>query len=95
MGGIERIDWVARARAMGPTIAAAVHSFFASEPNRELIERVAEDPIGSVDLWRGAKDPFSFVAACMELSAAWCDPNFITRFPVLLDVFNGGKDLVE
>src|SRR5262249_13008935 len=55
------------------------------EKKRALILRVAEDPIGSVHLWREAKDPFSFVAACMELSAAWRDPNLITRFPVLLD----------
>ena len=53
--------------------------------NRELIRRVAEDPIGTVNLWKGAKDPFSLVAACIELDAAQKDPNFITRLPVLLD----------
>ena len=50
-----------------------------------LIRRVAADPIGTLDDWRKASDPFSFVAACMELSAAEKDPGYITRFPVLLD----------
>src|SRR5262249_28382119 len=53
--------------------------------NRELIRAVAADPIGTFDRWRKASDPFSFVAACMELSAAEKSRSYVTRFPVLLD----------
>src|SRR5262249_34846332 len=53
--------------------------------NRELIRAVAADPIGTFDRWRKADDPFSFVAACMELSAAEKSRSYETRFPVLLD----------
>src|SRR5262249_9739960 len=53
--------------------------------NRELIRAVAADPIGTFDRWRKADDPFSFVAACMELSAADKSRSYETRFPVLLD----------
>ena len=53
--------------------------------NRELIRAVAADPIGTFDRWRKASDPFSFVAACMELSAAEKSRSYETRFPVLLD----------
>src|SRR5262249_8532370 len=52
---------------------------------RELIRLVAADPIGTFDRWRKADDPFSFVAACMELSAAEKSRNYVTRFPVLID----------
>src|SRR5262249_37706207 len=53
--------------------------------NRELIRLVAADPIGTFDRWREADDPFSFVAACMELCAAEKDRSYVTRFPVLID----------
>ena len=54
--------------------------------NRELIRRVAEDPIVASDQWRQqAKEPFSFVASCLELVAAQRDRSFVTRLPVLLD----------
>jgi hypothetical protein len=52
---------------------------------RELIRSVAADPIGTFDRWRKADDPFSFVAACMELAAAEKNRGYTTRFPVLLD----------
>jgi Autographiviridae RNA polymerase len=52
---------------------------------RELIRAVAADPIGTFDHWRKASDPFSFVAACMELSAAEKSRAYVTRFPVLID----------
>src|SRR5262249_54463107 len=57
---------------------------------RELIRAVAADPIGTFEHWRGASDPFSFVAACKEMSAAEKDRNHISRFPVLLDGSSNG-----
>jgi len=57
---------------------------------RELIRAVAENPAATFDLWGGADDPFSFVAACMELVAAERDRGYNTRFPVLLDGSNNG-----
>jgi hypothetical protein len=61
--------------------------------NREDIERIAADPVGTRDKivlgdrgWQSAEDPFQFVAACRELDAAWKDPqNFITHLPVSFD----------
>src|SRR5262249_39674093 len=53
--------------------------------NRELIRSVAADPIGTFEDWRKADDPFSFVAACMELSVVEESPGRTTRLPVLID----------
>jgi Autographiviridae RNA polymerase len=59
--------------------------------NRALIERIATDPVGTVDEWRGADSPFLFVASCMELAEAWRDPkNFKTRMPVAFDATCSG-----
>jgi DNA-directed RNA polymerase, mitochondrial len=53
---------------------------------RELIMLVAKDPIGTFDLWRKVSDPFSFVAAAIELhNATVHGRGYKTRFPVLLD----------
>ncbi len=45
LGSLDRImsagqEELAEVEGVGPTIAASVHSFFASEPNRDLIERL-------------------------------------------------------
>ena len=58
--------------------------------NRDLVERIAADPVKTVDEWRGADARFSFVAACMELAASWRDPNFKTRLPVNYDATASG-----
>jgi DNA-directed RNA polymerase len=58
--------------------------------NRELIKRIARDPINTVDEWRDADAPFSFVAACMELAEAWKNPAFETRLPVFFDATCSG-----
>jgi DNA-directed RNA polymerase len=56
----------------------------------DLIRRVAEDPIGTVEEWEDFSDPFQFVAACRELVEAQKDPNFITRLPIFLDGTSNG-----
>jgi DNA-directed RNA polymerase len=54
--------------------------------NRELIQKIADDPEGTFELWRGVDSPFCFVAACRELAAAWKDPeNFETHLPIGFD----------
>ena len=58
--------------------------------SRDLIERIAADPVKTVDEWRGAHARFSFVAACMELAASWRDPKFKTRLPVNFDATASG-----
>jgi hypothetical protein len=56
------------------------------DTNRENIRAIAEDPVGTFDRWRKAKEPFAYVAACRELAAAWDDPdNFVTRLPIAFD----------
>ena len=57
---------------------------------RALIERIAVDPIGTVDEWRGADSPFLFVASCIELVEAWRNPNFKTRLPCAYDATSSG-----
>jgi hypothetical protein len=54
--------------------------------HEHMIERIAADPQGSFDDWRGADKPFAFVAACMEWSRARKDPQgFITHLPIGFD----------
>jgi DNA-directed RNA polymerase len=37
--------------------------------DREKIKKIAEDPAGTVDFWKGADKPFRYVAACIELES--------------------------
>jgi DNA-directed RNA polymerase len=51
-----------------------------------MIIRTAQDPQATVDWWRDADAPFSFVAGCIELAAAWqSGPSYITHLPVCFD----------
>jgi DNA-directed RNA polymerase len=59
-----------------------------SRQNRKLITDIAERPFDSDTLarWKDADKPFSFVAACRELAAAWADPqSFVTHLPIVFD----------
>jgi Autographiviridae RNA polymerase len=59
--------------------------------NRQLIEKIAADPEGAIELWQKTKSPFCFVAACRELVAAWKDPeHFRTHLPIGFDGSNNG-----
>lgn len=53
--------------------------------SRLLIEAIAANPRGMFKDWVKAGDPFQFVAACLELVAAWADPNFETHLPIGFD----------
>jgi DNA-directed RNA polymerase len=56
------------------------------EQNYDRIKRTAQNPDATVDWWRNADDPFSFVAGCIELVAAReTGPNYISRLPVCFD----------
>jgi DNA-directed RNA polymerase len=50
----------------------------------------ANGPFGTVEKWRGFKDPFQFVAACRELVQAQNNPYFVTQLPVFLDGTSNG-----
>lgn len=53
---------------------------------RDLIRAIADMPGITFPLWKDADKPFSFVAACCELAAAWADPQgFVTHLPVVFD----------
>jgi len=57
-----------------------------TQSQRSMIEQTASDPLATVDWWRDADEPFSFVAGCIELAAAWeAGPNYLTRLPVCFD----------
>jgi DNA-directed RNA polymerase len=56
------------------------------ESHRSMIVDIARDPVGNVERWRDADVPFSFVAGCMELAAAWeVGPSYVTHLPVCFD----------
>jgi DNA-directed RNA polymerase len=57
-----------------------------AESHRLKIICTARDQMGTVDWWRDADAPFSFVAGCIELAAAWEQGlSFITRLPICFD----------
>jgi DNA-directed RNA polymerase len=57
-----------------------------AENHRFKITQTARDPEATVDWWREADAPFSFVAGCIELAAAWQGgPSYITHLPVCFD----------
>ena len=59
--------------------------------NRDLIRRVADDPIASYDEWKDVDAPFCFVAGCRELVSAWDGgPTFVTHLPCSFDGSNNG-----
>jgi hypothetical protein len=58
---------------------------------RKEIEEIAADPKGTFHLWRKAENPFQYVAACIELAAAWKTPEtFETTLPIASDGSNNG-----
>lgn len=79
-GGEDKSDWITRLRWV--------------ENNRELIKAVADNPIDTVERWRHTDAPFSFVAGCMELAAAWtaigAGERFLTHLPTSWDASCNG-----
>jgi len=61
-----------------------------AQNHMDMIARTARNPEDTVDWWRKADAPFSFVAACMECVAASEDPGYITRLPITLDATCNG-----
>jgi DNA-dependent RNA polymerase len=56
------------------------------ENNKATIKKIAADPHGSFKIWREAEKPFQYVAACIELDAAWKNPKgFYSHIPVSFD----------
>jgi DNA-directed RNA polymerase, mitochondrial len=54
--------------------------------NRGMIMRTARDPAATVDWWCKADAPYSFVAGCKELTAAWeTGSSYVTRLPICFD----------
>jgi DNA-directed RNA polymerase len=58
--------------------------------HRDMIVRTARNPEDTIDWWRKADAPFSFVAACMEWVAASEDRGYISRLPITLDATCNG-----
>lgn len=67
------------------------------EDNEEAILAVGSDPLGTLDWWRNADKPFSFLAACLEY-AVWSQSvrhgvaggAYVGCLPVALDGSNSG-----
>lgn len=53
--------------------------------NREIIQRCAVDPYNE-DWWREAKEPWQFLACCVELNSYWSNPSgHISYLPIYID----------
>ena len=63
--------------------------------NHDLIQRIAEDPIGNLSEWEGADEPWTFLAACDEYyhCVIKCDRNY-TNLPVAVDATCSGLQIL-
>ena len=63
--------------------------------NRDLIKRIAEDPIGNLSEWEGADEPWTFLSACDEYyhCVIKCDRNY-TNLPVAVDATCSGLQIL-
>ena len=63
--------------------------------NKDLIERIAKDPIGNLSEWEGADEPWTFLAACDEYyhCVIECDRNY-TNLPVAVDATCSGLQIL-
>ena len=63
--------------------------------NRDLIKRIAEDPIGNLSEWEGANEPWTFLAACDEYyhCVIKCDRHH-TNLPVAVDATCSGLQIL-
>ena len=63
--------------------------------NKNLIERIAKDPIGNLSEWEGADEPWTFLAACDEYyhCVIECDRNY-TNLPVAVDATCSGLQIL-
>jgi DNA-directed RNA polymerase len=61
--------------------------------NLDKISAVADDPKATFDWWSQADKPFCFVAACIDMIAAWETgnaPAYMSSLPIALDGSNSG-----
>ena len=63
--------------------------------NKDLIKRIAKDPIGNLSEWEGAAEPWTFLAACDEYyhCVIECDRNY-TNLPVAVDATCSGLQIL-
>ena len=63
--------------------------------NKDLIERIAKDPIDNLSEWEGADEPWTFLAACDEYyhCVIKCDRNY-TNLPVAVDATCSGLQIL-
>jgi DNA-directed RNA polymerase len=57
-----------------------------TDANLWMVRAIAEDPIASLELWKGADSPFCFLAACLALQGYFNDPTgYVCHIPVAVD----------
>lgn len=60
--------------------------------NTEFVERIGNDPCGTVEEWACADKPFSFVAACIEWAKFRAEGfDYVSHLPIPLDGSNSGQ----
>ena len=66
------------------------------EDNQSHIHAVATDPIGNLDLWACADDPWQHLAACEEFNAILIDfTRSVTHLPVAVDATCSGIQILS
>jgi DNA-directed RNA polymerase len=61
------------------------------EDNIDMIQRIADDPRASFELWSAADKPFCFLSACMDFAGYLREgPGYHSRLSVALDGSNSG-----
>ena len=64
--------------------------------NHELIHAVATDPLGNLDVWTNADEPWLFLAACEEFNACVLDcTRHFTHLPVAVDASCSGIQVLS
>ena len=66
------------------------------EDNQKHIHAVATDPIGNLDLWASADEPWQHLAACEEFNALLIDfTRSVTHLPVAVDATCSGIQILS
>jgi DNA-directed RNA polymerase len=93
--GPDGIDWILKAAAghHGLSRSTWADRLQWGHVNRERMVAAAEDPLGRLELWRSAKDPWQFLQACRGLKEALETGS--TGVPIRLDQTTSGLGILS
>jgi DNA-directed RNA polymerase len=93
--GPDGIDWILKAAAghHGMSRSSWSDRLQWGQANRERMVAAAEDPLGRLELWRSAKDPWQYLQACRGLKEALETGS--TGVPIRLDQTTSGLGILS